>query len=168
MQETTNHFLLINNLTHSFTLFSHLFNNVRKTFATNHKKIANSSFFIYQFNIAKFIPSLGLLLEWGTLKNSFFLRYVTNEIRFTPAALHWGDLIFDTFDADSHKFVIYPYDKYKFSDFLFINTQLRFSHANQEAFSKSKFLYELAQRILDQMNFIPFMTSFTQENLHYI
>jgi hypothetical protein len=63
--------------------------------------------------------------------------------------------------------VICPYDKYQFSDFLFINTQLRFSHANQEAFSKSKFLYELAQRIFDQMNFIPFMTHFTHENLHY-
>jgi hypothetical protein len=133
----------------------------------NHTKIANSSFFIYQFNIAKFIPSLGLLLEWGTLKNSFFVRYVTNEVRFTPAALHWGDLIFDTFDTDSHRFVIYPYDKYQFSDFLFINTQLRFSHANQEAFSKSHFLYELAQRIFDQMNFIPFMTSFVHETLHH-
>jgi hypothetical protein len=94
----------------------------------NHKKIADSDFFIYQFNIAKFTPSLGLLLKWGTLKNSFFLRFVTNEVRFTPAALHWGDLSFDTFDTDSHKFVIYPYDKYQFSDFLFINTQLRLSH----------------------------------------
>jgi hypothetical protein len=87
-QEITNHVLLKNNLIHSFNLFGHLFNNFRKTFATNHKKIANSYFFIFQFNIAKFIPSLGLLLEWGTLKNSFFLRYVTNEVRFTPAALH--------------------------------------------------------------------------------
>jgi hypothetical protein len=120
-QETTYHILLINNLTQSFTLFSHLFNNFRKTFATFHKKIADSYFFIYQFNIAKFIPSLGLLLNWGTFKDSFFLRYVTNNVRFTPAALHWGDLIFDTFDTDSHKFVIYPYDKYQFSDFLFIN-----------------------------------------------
>jgi hypothetical protein len=107
-QETMNHAILINNLTRSFTLFSHLFNNFRKIFATFHKKIASSYFFIYQFNISKFTPSLGLLLNWGTFKNSFFLRYVTNEIRFTPAALHWGDLIFNTFDSDSHKFVISP------------------------------------------------------------
>jgi hypothetical protein len=44
----------------------------------------------------------------GNIKKLLFLRYVTSEVRFTPAALHWGDLIFDTFETDSHKFVIYP------------------------------------------------------------
>jgi hypothetical protein len=128
--ETLNHTQLKDNLLLSFNSFSQLFNNFRKTFALHHQKITNDYFFVYQFNVKKFIPSLGIS-KWGTLKESFFLRYFTNEIKFTPAALHFGDLIFDPFDTDSHKFVIYPYDKYNFSDFLFLSTQLNVSFSSR-------------------------------------
>jgi hypothetical protein len=64
---------------------------------------------------------------------------VTNDIQFTPAAQHWGDLIFDAFEKDNNKFRIYPFDKDQFSDYLFINTQFRRANSARENFSKSKF-----------------------------
>jgi hypothetical protein len=154
--EILNHIQLKDNILFSFNIFTQLFNNFRKSFALHHQKITKDYFFLYQFNIGKFVPSLGIS-KWGTLKESFFLRYVTNEIKFSPAALHFGDLIFDPFDTDPHKFVVYPYDKYEFCDFLFLSTQLNVSFATRGSFSKSKFLYELAQKLFDQMNMAPFV-----------
>jgi hypothetical protein len=103
--EIINHIQLKDNLLFSFKMFNQLFNNFRKTFALHHQKLTKDYFFIYQFNVDKFIPSLGIL-KWGILKDYFFLKYVTNEIKFTPAALHYGDLIFDPFDTNSHNFVV--------------------------------------------------------------
>jgi hypothetical protein len=90
---------------------------------------------------------------------------VTNDIKFTPAALHWGDLIFDAFETDTHKFVIYPFDKYQFSDFLFLKPQFRIANSSREDFSKSKFMYQLAQMLYDKMNLFPNLESFMNEQL---
>jgi hypothetical protein len=65
---------------------------------------------------------------------------VTDERYFTPAAQHWGDLVFDAFETDNYKFRIYPFDKYQFSDYPFINIQFRIDDSAKNAFSKSKFI----------------------------
>jgi hypothetical protein len=90
---------------------------------------------------------------------------VTNDNKFTPAALHWEDLIFDAFETDTHKFVIYPFDKYQFSDYLFMNIQFRIANSSREDFSKSKFIDELAQISYDKMNLYPNLKSFMNEHL---
>jgi hypothetical protein len=90
---------------------------------------------------------------------------VTNDIKFTPAALHLGDLIFDAFETYTHKFVISPFDKYQISDFLFLNIQFRIPNSSREDFSKSKFMYELAQMLYDKMNIYPNLKSFMKEHL---
>jgi hypothetical protein len=71
--ELKNHISLKNEIIFTFNCITFLFNNFRKSFAYNNTKIANSYFLMYQFNINKFIPSLGLQSEWGTFQNSFFL-----------------------------------------------------------------------------------------------
>jgi hypothetical protein len=102
----------------------------------------------------KFISSLSLQAEWGTFKNFFFLRDVTDDLQFTLIAQHWGDLVFDAFETDNGKFRIYPFDKYQFSDYLFINTQFRIGNSSKESFSKSKFILKFAQMIFNKRTVI--------------
>jgi hypothetical protein len=89
---------------------------------------------------------------------------VTNDIKFTPAALHWGDLIFDEFETDTNRFIIYPFDKYQFNDYLFMNIQFRIANSSREDFSMSILIYELAQMLYDKMNLYLNLKSFMNEH----
>jgi hypothetical protein len=164
-KEIPAHMVLKNQINFTFNFISCLFSNTGKTFAIHNSKICKSYFFLYQCKISIFMPFLSLQAEWGTFKNSFFLRYVTSHTQFTPIAQHWGDLIFDAFHPDNNKFRIYPFDKSHLSDCLFINTQFRIDNSARERFSKSKFIMEFAQMIFDKMNIYSNLKNFMNEYL---